>query len=57
MGLSLREVEQKYISATLSHCGGNQSRAATLLGIDRKTLRTKLRDYGLAEAMVERAGF
>lgn len=46
-GLPLREVERLHIAATLEDCQWNQSRAAGLLGIDRKTLRTKIRDYGL----------
>jgi Fis family transcriptional regulator len=32
----------------LTHCDGNQSRAAIMLGIHRATLRRKLKDYGLA---------
>jgi len=46
-GLPLREVERLHIAATLDGCGWNQTRAASTLGIDRKTLRTKIRDYGL----------
>ena len=47
VGLSLREVERRHILATLEVCEGNQSKASGMLGIDRKTLRTKVRDYGL----------
>jgi DNA-binding NtrC family response regulator len=47
VGLPLREVERRHILATLEACEGNQSKAAVMLGIDRKTLRTKVRDYGL----------
>jgi len=43
----LREVEIPLFTQVLDHCGGNQSRAAALLGIHRATLRKKLRDYGL----------
>jgi len=43
----LREVEIPLFTQVLKHCDGNQSRAATLLGIHRATLRKKLRDYGL----------
>jgi Nif-specific regulatory protein len=49
-GLSLREIERRHIEATLASCDWNQSKAATILGIDRKTLRTKIRDYGIAAA-------
>ncbi|MBW2430467.1 MAG: sigma-54-dependent Fis family transcriptional regulator, partial [Deltaproteobacteria bacterium] len=36
---SLREVEAEYIRNVLANVGGNKTRAAELLGIDRKTLR------------------
>ena len=44
----LQEVERPLLSLTLSECGGNQVRAAELLGLNRNTLRKKLRDLGLA---------
>ncbi len=46
-GLVLREVEQPLFKAVLEHTGGNQSRAADILGINRGTLRKKLKSYGL----------
>ncbi len=46
--IALRELEIPLFSEVLKHCEGNQSRAATMLGIHRATLRKKLRDYGLA---------
>jgi DNA-binding NtrC family response regulator len=39
---SLAEVEARYIQEVLRHTGGNQSQAAQILQIDRKTLRNKL---------------
>ena len=44
----LREMEIPLFVEVLSHCEGNQSRAAAMLGIHRATLRKKLREYGLA---------
>jgi DNA-binding NtrC family response regulator len=38
----LAEVEAEHISAVLASVGGNKSRAARILGIDRKTLALKL---------------
>jgi DNA-binding NtrC family response regulator len=39
----LAEVEAEYIQNVLAHVGGNRTRAAEILGIDRKTLREKLK--------------
>lgn len=39
---SLEEVEHEYIRHVLAHVGGNKTRAAAILKIDRKTLRDKL---------------
>ena len=38
----LAEAQAEYAAAALAAAGGNKSRAAALLGIDRKTLRTLL---------------
>jgi Fis family transcriptional regulator len=46
--IALRELEIPLVAEVLDHCEGNQSRAATMLGIHRATLRKKLREYGLA---------
>jgi two-component system response regulator HydG len=43
----LAEVEAEYISNVLTSVDGNKSRAAKILGIDRKTLRNKLKQYNL----------
>jgi len=40
---SLSEVEAEYIRNVLASVGGNKTRAAKILGIDRKTLREKIR--------------
>ena len=39
----LKEVEREYITKVLASTGNNKSRAAEILGIDRKTLRDKLK--------------
>lgn len=40
--------ERKRIVAALARCGGNQTRAAALLGISRRTLVTRLGKYGIS---------
>jgi len=44
---SLEEVEARHIRHVLVSVDGNRTRAASILGIDRKTLRKKIRQYGL----------
>jgi DNA-binding NtrC family response regulator len=41
------ELERKRIIDALGHCAGNQTRAAELLGISRRTLGSKLDKYGI----------
>jgi Fis family transcriptional regulator len=45
----MHEVEEPLFRAVLDYAAGNQSRAAGILGINRGTLRKKLRALGLAE--------
>jgi len=44
---TLAEVEADHIRNVLANAGGNKTRAAQILGIDRKTLRSKAQRYGL----------
>jgi two-component system nitrogen regulation response regulator GlnG len=44
---SHREFDRLLLPRVLEHTGGNQARAALLLGISRRTLRVKLQDLGL----------
>ena len=43
----IAEVERPLIRTVLEHTGGNQSRAAEMLGITRATLRNRIQRYGL----------
>lgn len=45
--LVLGEVEPPLLEAVLDYTGGNQSRAAEILGLNRATLRKKLKQYEL----------
>ncbi len=44
---TLAEVEADHMRNVLANAGGNRTRAAQILGIDRKTLRKKIAQYGL----------
>jgi len=44
----MSEVEQPLLETAMKHVGGNQTRAASMLGISRGTLRKKLGKYGIA---------
>jgi DNA-binding NtrC family response regulator len=44
---SLREMERQLLIATLEAQGGNRTRAARALGICPRTMRNKIREYGL----------
>jgi two-component system, NtrC family, response regulator AtoC len=43
--MTLRELEKEYIVEALRMTSGNKSRAAEILGIDRRTLHRKLDEY------------
>jgi len=45
--LSLEDVEKEHITFVLRHTAGHKSRAAKILGIDRKTLYQKVQKYQL----------
>jgi transcriptional regulator with PAS, ATPase and Fis domain len=46
-GLSLAEMERRLFELTLSATRGNRSRAAQMLGVSLRTVRNKIRGYGL----------
>jgi DNA-binding NtrC family response regulator len=46
-GVSLGEMEKKLLAMTLDATGGNRSRAAEMLGVSLRTVRNKVREYGL----------
>lgn len=49
-GRSVWEVERELILRTLASCGGNKAQSARLLGINVRTLRNKLGEYGISGA-------
>jgi DNA-binding NtrC family response regulator len=46
-GLSLQQVEKRYVQFTLRRTRGRRQEAAHILGINRKTLAAKIKKYGL----------
>lgn len=51
--LTVKELEREFILQTLRETGGNKSRAAELLGLDRKTLHRKLNEYRAEDPTLE----
>lgn len=51
--MTLSELERTYILETLRFTGGNKSRAAELLGFDRRTLHRKLDEYRAEDPNLE----
>jgi len=46
--LVMQEIERPLFEVTMERAAGNQTRAAEMLGINRNTLRKKLKQYRLA---------
>ncbi|MBP0494495.1 sigma-54-dependent transcriptional regulator [Pararoseomonas indoligenes] len=55
VGRRMEEVERDLILETLTHCLGNRTRAAEILGISIRTLRNKLHEYRATGAPVPMA--
>jgi transcriptional regulator with GAF, ATPase, and Fis domain len=51
--ISLREIERAHIIKVLKMTGGNKSRAAEILGLDRSSLYVKLKNLSIEEDIVE----
>jgi DNA-binding NtrC family response regulator len=56
VGRTVAEVEQDLILETLTHCLGNRTHAASILGISIRTLRNKLKLYADAGVAVPAPG-
>jgi two-component system response regulator PilR (NtrC family) len=46
-GVSMDDLERRYILAALAKAGGNKSRAAVLLGMTRRTLYSRMERHGI----------
>jgi len=50
LGQTLEAVERKLLESTLRATGGNRTRTAEMMGVSLRTIRNKIREYGLAPA-------
>lgn len=50
-GMPLKDVEREVILQTLADTAGNRTQTARILGISRKTLQNKIKEYGIAGGM------
>jgi DNA-binding NtrC family response regulator len=46
-GIAMKELERRLLESTLDVTRGNRTRAAEMLGISLRTIRNKIREYGL----------
>lgn len=53
---TLADLERRHIGRVLRHTGGNKTRAATILGIERSTLDRKLKRYSRSKPKPEPPG-
>ena len=56
-GLTLREVEKQLLERTLEATQGNRTRAAAMLGVSLRTVRNKIREYGLPPRGRQEVGY
>jgi DNA-binding NtrC family response regulator len=54
--VTIDEMDRRYVLRVLEAVGGNRTRAAQILGLDRKTLYRHMLRYGVAEAAVGNGG-
>ena len=47
-GIALEEIVKEYIRIALTRTGGNQTKAAELLGISRRRLQNRMQNYGFS---------
>ena len=55
-GLDLEQVERQFVVQALKRSGGNQTKAATLLGLNRDQIRYRIEKFGLAKESVKSEG-
>jgi len=48
-GITLQDMERRLLEATLEATNGNRTRTAEMMGVSLRTVRNKIREYGLAQ--------
>jgi len=48
-GVTLQDMERQLLEATLEATNGNRTRAAVMMGVSLRTVRNKIREYGLVQ--------
>jgi DNA-binding NtrC family response regulator len=48
-GVTLQDMERSLLEATLLATNGNRTRTAEMMGVSLRTVRNKIREYGLAQ--------
>jgi DNA-binding NtrC family response regulator len=46
-GVAIKDVERAHLESTLEMTRGNRTQAAEMLGISIRTMRNRIREYGL----------
>jgi DNA-binding NtrC family response regulator len=55
-GVNLEELERQLVEQALDRSGGNQTRAAALLGMNRDQIRYRIEKFGLSRPTGAKAG-
>ncbi len=50
---TMKDMERDLIIKTLRETGGNRTKAAQLLGISVRTIRNKIKEYGITDEVVK----
>jgi transcriptional regulator with GAF, ATPase, and Fis domain len=55
-GVNLEDLERSLVTQALERSGGNQTRAAALLGLNRDQIRYRVEKFGLTKSAGHEAG-
>jgi DNA-binding protein Fis len=54
-GKVMRAIDADFIGGVLVHTKGNKSKAARILGIDRSTLRSRMKSCGIPDSFARKS--